>query len=136
MSDTPTIPASHHDLLDAATAVLGTVGPDGRPQLSAVWFLAEDGAIRLSLSTSRQKVRNLRANPAMTLFVLDPATPTRYLEVRGDALIEDDPHYALADRVGQKYDADLRAFDGEGATRVAVTLLPTRVNAVDLLAEA
>ncbi|MGC8510368.1 MAG: PPOX class F420-dependent oxidoreductase [Acidimicrobiales bacterium] len=136
MSDTPTIPASHRDLLDAATAVLATVGPDGRPQLSAVWFLAEDGAIRLSLSTSRQKVRNLRANPAMTLFVLDPATPTRYLEVRGDALIEDDPHYALADRVGRKYDVDLRAFDVEGATRVAVTLHPTRVNAVDLLADA
>ncbi len=136
MSTVPAIPASHRDLLDAATAVLATVGPDGRPQLSAVWFLAEGDTIRLSLSTARQKVRNLRTNPALTLFVLDPAAPTRYLEVRGDAQVEEDPNYELADRVGRKYDADLRAFDGEGATRVAVTLHPTRVNAVDLLADA
>ncbi len=134
MAATPSVPASHRDLLDAATAVLATIGPDGRPQLSAVWFLTEDDEIRLSLSTSRQKVRNLRANPAITLFILDPAAPTRYLEVRGDAQVEDDPHYALADRVGRKYNANLRDFDGEGATRVAVTLRPTRVNAIDLLA--
>lgn len=128
------IPDSHRDLLDSATAVLATNGPDGRPQLSAVWFLAEDGVIRLSLHTSRQKVKNLRANPALTFFILDPAAPTRYLEVRGDAEVLDDPDYAFADRVGAKYGADLRAWDGPGASRVIVTVKPTRVNAVDMAA--
>ena len=129
-----TIPSTHHDLLDSATAILATNGPDGRPQLSAVWFLAEDGVVRLSLHTSRQKVKNLRANPAMTFFILDALAPTRYLEVRGDAEIADDPDYAFADRVGAKYDADLRAWDGPGTSRVVVTLRPTRVNAVDMAA--
>ena len=128
----PTIPASHRDLLEAATAVLATVGPDGRPQLSAVWFLAEGDTIRVSLNTTRQKVKNLRANPSITFFVLDPNTPTRYLEVRGDAALQDDPGYAFADRVGQKYGADLRAFDGPDGQRVVVTVRPTRVNAVDM----
>ncbi len=128
------IPDSHRDLLESATAILATNGPDGRPQLSAVWFLAEDGVIRLSLHTSRQKVKNLRANPALTFFILDPAAPTRYLEVRGDAEVVDDPDYAFADRVGAKYGADLRAWDGPGATRVIVTVHPTRVNAVDMAA--
>jgi PPOX class probable F420-dependent enzyme len=131
---TPIIPDSHRDLLESATAILATNGPDGRPQLSAVWFLAEDDVIRLSLHTSRQKVKNLRANPALTFFILDPAAPTRYLEVRGDAEVVDDPDYAFADRVGAKYGADLRAWDGPGASRVIVTVKPTRVNAVDMAA--
>ncbi len=131
---TTSIPDSHRDLLEAATAVLATNGPDGRPQLSAVWFLAEHDTIRVSLHTSRQKVKNMRAHPAVTFFVLDPAAPTRYLEVRGDAEITDDEGYAFADKIGAKYGADLRAFDGPAQSRVVITIHPTRVNAIDLLA--
>jgi PPOX class probable F420-dependent enzyme len=128
------VPDTHKDLLQSATAVLATVGADGRPQLSAVWFLADDDQIRLSLNTTRQKVKNLRANPAVNLFILDSSTPTRYLEIRGDAELADDPDYAFADRVGQKYGADLKAFDGDDGHRVVVTLKPVRVNAVDMQA--
>ncbi|HEU5153030.1 MAG TPA: PPOX class F420-dependent oxidoreductase [Iamia sp.] len=125
------IPESHRDLLDAPVATLATIGPDGRPQLSAVWFLADADGIRISLNSTRQKTKNLSANPAATLFVLDPANPMRYLEVRGDATQALDPDYAFADQVGQKYGGvDLRQMDGEGETRVVVTLHPTRVNAV------
>jgi PPOX class probable F420-dependent enzyme len=131
---TATIPASHHDLLRADTAVLATVGPDGRPQLSAVWFLPDGDTLRVSLNATRQKVKNLRANPAVTFFVLDPANPQRYLEVRGDAELSDDADYAFADEVGKKYGADLRAYDGPNATRLVVTIHPTRVNAVDMTA--
>jgi hypothetical protein len=60
----PAIPASHRDLLDGQVATLGTIGPDGRPQLSAVWFLADGDTVRLSLNTARQKTKNLQANPA------------------------------------------------------------------------
>lgn len=127
-----TIPESHRDLLESDVAVLATIGSDRRPQLSAIWFLADDDGIRLSLNTSRQKVRNLRANPAVNLFILDRVAPTRYLEIRGDAEVADDSAYALADRVGQKYGADLRTFDGANPHRVAVTIRPTRVNAVDM----
>ena len=126
------VPETHLDLLDAATAVLATIGPDGRPQLTAVWFLRDGDDVRLSLNSDRQKVKNLVANPAVTLFVLDPDTPSRYLEIRGDAVIEDDPDYAFADRVGTKYGADLRSFDADGARRVVVTLRPERINAVDM----
>ena len=126
------IPDSHQDLLQLPVATLATVGPDGRPQLSAVWFLAEDGELRLSLNTERQKVRNLQQRPACTLFLLDLANPYRYLEVRGDAEITPDEDYAFADRVGMKYGSDLRAMDGPGQSRVVVTVRPVRVNAVDL----
>jgi len=127
-----TIPGSHLDLTEQPVATLATIGPDGRPQVSAVWFLYEDGQLRVSLNTTRQKAKNLRANPAATLFILDPSG-YRYLEVRGDAAIEPDDDYVFADRVAAKYGGtDLRQMDGPGQTRVRVTIEPVRVNAVDM----
>jgi PPOX class probable F420-dependent enzyme len=130
----PAIPASHRDLLDGQFATLATVGPDGRPQLSEVWFLAEDDVIGLSLNTTRQKTKNLLANPAANLFLLDLATPYRYLEIRGDAEISADDDYSFADRLGAKYDANLRDRDLPGQSRVKVIVRPVRVNAVDMRA--
>lgn len=130
--DIPTVPESHRDLLDARTAVLATVGKDHRPQVSAVWFLSVDGVIHLSLNTARQKVRNLRANPAATVFILDPDNSQRYLEIRGDAGMAPDLDYRFAELVGQKYNVDLGAFDHPGDERVVVTIHPRRINAVDL----
>ena len=130
----PAIPASHRDLLDGQFATLATVGPDGRPQLSEVWFLAEDDVIGLSLNTTRQKTKNLLANPAANLFLLDLAVPYRYLEVRGDAEISTDDDYSYADRLGAKYDANLRDRDRPGQSRVKVIIRPVRVNAVDMRA--
>lgn len=79
-------------------------------------------------------VKNLRANPAVTSFVLDRTAATRYLEIRGDADIADDPGYGFAGEVGKKYRADLRAYDGENQNRVLVTIHPVRINAVDVAA--
>jgi PPOX class probable F420-dependent enzyme len=128
-----TIPDSHRDLLDAPVATLATVGADGRPQLSAVWFLADDDGVRLSLNNSRQKTKNLTNNSAATLFILDTANPARYLELRGNATLTSDDDYAFADKVGAKYGGvDLRNMDQPGQSRVVVTIDPVRVNAVDL----
>jgi PPOX class probable F420-dependent enzyme len=128
----PEIPASHRDLLDSQFATLATVGPDGRPQLSEVWFLAENDTIALSLNTARQKTRNLRANPAANVFLLDLAVPYRYLEIRGDAAITPEDDYSFASKVGAKYDADLRIHDQPGQSRVKVVIRPVRVNAVNM----
>src|SRR5579884_1192998 len=130
----PSIPDSHRDLLAASTAVMATIGPDGRPQLSAVWFLAQDNTVRVSLNTTRQKVKNLRANKAVNLFILDLANPQRYLELRGDAQLDDDADYSFAREIGAKYGADVRAYDPPGSSRVVATIIPTRINAVDLSA--
>jgi PPOX class probable F420-dependent enzyme len=125
---TTTIPRSHIDLLDLPVATLGTVDPDGRPQLTEVWFLAEDGQVKFSLNTARQKVRNLQNMPACSVLLLDLANPYRYVEIRGDAVLEPDDDYAFADRVGAKYGADLRANDRPGDRRVVVTVRPARVH--------
>lgn len=124
-----TFPESHQDLLEADVATLSTNGPDGYPQVTALWFLFEDDTIKMSLATTRQKVKNLQADPKCTFFVLDTDNPYRTLEVRARAEIEPDPDYAFADKLGAKYgDVDLREMDGPGATRVVVSLEPVKVN--------
>ena len=124
----PPIPASHRDLLDGQFATLGTVGPDGRPQLTEVWFLADGETVALSLNTSRQKTKNLMANPAASLFLLDLANAYRYVELRGDAEISADDDYTFADQLGAKYHANLRDRDQPGDSRVRVIIRPVRVH--------
>ena len=124
-----TFPESHQDLLQAEVATLATIGSDGFPQVTALWFLFDDDALKLSLNTSRQKVKNLQARPECTLFILDPANPYRTLEVRARAEITPDADYAFAKKLGAKYGgADFSANDRPGETRVVVSLQPVKVN--------
>jgi PPOX class probable F420-dependent enzyme len=126
------IPETHRDLLDSQCATLATISPDGRPQLTEVWFLDDGDSVAISLAASRQKTKNLTRNPHCSVFILDLGNPYRYLELRGDAEIEPDADYAFATRVGAKYDADLREYDQPGEKRVVARIRPARVNAVDM----
>jgi PPOX class probable F420-dependent enzyme len=123
-------PESHQDLLNAPVAMLATIGQDGYPQITALWFLLDDdGILKLSLNTTRQKVKNLQAHPECTFFILDTANPYRTLEVRARAEIRPDVDYAFAKKLGAKYGgADLSANDRPGETRVVVSLQPVKVN--------
>src|SRR4051794_35234396 len=125
-----TFPASHEDLLTAPVGVLATNGSDGFPQVSALWFLYdEDGTVRLSLNTTRQKLKNMQKRPEVAFFILDPANPYRTLEVRARAEIQEDNDGAFALKLATKYGgADVRNNDRPGETRVVVTLHPVKVN--------
>ncbi len=126
-------PDSHSDLLAGQFASLATIDDNGFPQVTEVWFLLEDGEVKLSLNTARKKTRNLAARPQCSLFLLDLTNPYRYLEVRGTARIEPDDDYAFAERVGAKYGgADLRVHDQPGETRVVVTIEPVKVHPIDM----
>jgi PPOX class probable F420-dependent enzyme len=127
-----TIPESHRDLLDGEFATLATVGEDGYPHLSEVWFVTEGDQIALSLNTARQKVKNLETEPNCTLLILDLANPYRYLEIRGRADVEPDPDLEFARTVGAKYGSDLAVHDAPGDRRVVVRIVPARVRAVDM----
>lgn len=124
------IPESHRGLLESCQiVVLATVGPDGFPQTSAVWFaLDSSGMPIMSLNTTRQKVKNLRRHPECSLLFIDPATPYRTLEIRARAEMQPDPNYETAGLVGAKYQADLRTRDKPGESRVAVRFTPTKIN--------
>jgi hypothetical protein len=52
--------------------------------------------------------------------------------VRGRARVEPDDDYAFAAKLGEKYGADLRQYDGPGQSRVVVTVEPTKVYPVNM----
>jgi hypothetical protein len=56
-----TFPDSHRDPLDAQVATLATVGGDGLPQLTEIWFLYDEGELKLALNTSRLKTATSRS---------------------------------------------------------------------------
>jgi PPOX class probable F420-dependent enzyme len=127
-----TFPDTHRALLDAPVATMATMGGDGLPQLTEVWFLHDDGELKTSLNTSRLKTRNLQKRPECALLILDLEDPRRYLSVRGRAEIEPDDDYAFATKLGAKYGADLKVHDGPADSRVVVTIVPSNVYAVDM----
>jgi len=127
-----TFPKSHSDLLDAQVATLATIGGDGFPQLTELWFLYDEGELKTSLNTSRLKTRNLMKRPECSMMVLDLNNPYRYLVVRGNAKIEPDDDYAFANKLGAKYSADVSVHDQPGDKRVVVTIEPTNIYPVDM----
>jgi PPOX class probable F420-dependent enzyme len=122
------IPDSHRDLIEApGIATLSTVGTDGTPQVTALWYLADGDTVKTSLMTSRQKYRNIAAHPKATLFIIDPANPFRTLEVRAEASVDDDPDLALFERIVRHYGQDPDNFPAPRDNRVVLTLTPTHV---------
>lgn len=123
-----TIPKTHRDLLDAPIPVaLTTIGPSGYPQVTAVWAISDGETVVISLTTARQKLKNLQARPQANVFVIDPANSYRTLEVRGDVTVEPDPDLTALAEVLAGYNTDLASFSGPKGDRMKVTLHPTRV---------
>jgi PPOX class probable F420-dependent enzyme len=128
---TPSIPDTHRDIVENGQVVtLATIGPDGFPQVSAVWYLVDDdGTVAMSLNTARQKTKNLQRTPESTLFFVDPTNPYRTVEIRSRADVQPDPDYVFADRIGARYGgANLRDNDRPGDSRVVVRFVPVKIN--------
>ena len=122
------IPATFHDLLDNPIPVaLPTIGPKGYPQVTYVWVIRDGDTLVTSLTEARQKLKNLRARPQGTVFVVDPANPYRTLEIRGEVTITPDPELETLSTVLAAYGTTLDAFAGPKDDRVTVRLTPLRV---------
>jgi hypothetical protein len=126
------IPETHADLLDKkAFAHAATIGPDGAPQSSPVWFGWDGECLLLSLTTGRQKYRNLQSNPRIAVSLTDPDNPYRYLEIRGTVAIEDDPGNAFINSMAKKYmGEDEYPWPQPGDHRVVVRVTPEHTTAM------
>ena len=70
------IPESHRDLLERpVVGVLATINPDGSPQASPVWLDYDGTFVRVNSARGRQKDRNMRARPRVSLCWSIPITP-------------------------------------------------------------
>jgi PPOX class probable F420-dependent enzyme len=123
------IPPELVGLLEStAVAFVSTIGPRGEPQTTPLWFLWEDGVVRFSLVEGRQKLRNLRRDPRISVVIVNPAEPTWYIELRGhvDALTPD-PDLVLERKVAEKYTGGHHDVEPPGTQRFASSVVVERI---------
>lgn len=78
------IPEKYRDLFSKrAFASLGTLMPDGRPQVTPVWCDLEGDLVVFNSAKGRQKDRNVRRDPRVAIAIVDPEIPTAIWKFAG-----------------------------------------------------
>jgi PPOX class probable F420-dependent enzyme len=128
---TATIPQQFQDLLTKkAFAHLGTIMPDGSPQVTPVWFDFDGNHVRVNSAKGRVKDKNMRRNAQVALAIQDPENPYRYLGVRGRVVeITENGADAHIDSLAKKYLGQDRYPNRKpGEIRVIYRIRPERVS--------
>ncbi|HYL98389.1 MAG TPA: PPOX class F420-dependent oxidoreductase [Blastocatellia bacterium] len=127
------IPDNYKDLFDKkAFANLATVMPDGTPQVTPVWVDYDGKHLLVNSARGRQKDKNMKRNAAVSLAILDPDNPYRYLEVRGKvAEITEEGADAHIDKMAKKYmGVDKYPYRRPGEVRVLYKIEPERTSSM------
>ena len=121
------IPEKYLDLFQKkAFANLATVMEDGSPQVTPVWCDYDGSNVLINTARGRMKDKNMRRNPRVSLSIMDPENPYRYLEIRGkvsEATEQGaDQHI---DKMAKKYlGAEKYPWNRPGDERVVVVVRP------------
>jgi len=98
------VPPSHLDLLTRPVCgVLTTMRADGQPRSSLVWVDHDGVCATVNTTLERRKGRDLRVNPKVSLLVVDPDNPSRFIQIRGDAELVRDGALDHLDALTRKY---------------------------------
>ena len=121
------IPEKYLDLFQKrAFASLGTLMPDGSPQVTPVWIDLEGGRLVVNSAKGRAKDRNMRRDPRVSLAIQDPDNPYRYLEIRGRVVeVTEKGADQHIDRMAKKYlGKDSYPYRQQGEVRVRYIIEP------------
>lgn len=123
-------------------AVLATLGPDGQPVLTPIWYLYQDGLLYMRTGVESIKAGNVRRDQRVTVCVQDERPPYRSVTIHGRASIgpeEEGLDAAIARRylgaVGGAF--YLRTASGavEQSAEVTLVVRPERVVTQDFSPE-
>ena len=125
------IPEKYLDLFDKkAFGSLGTIMPDGSPQVTPVWVDHEGDTVLVNTAKGRQKDKNVQRDPRVSITLIDPDNPYRYLEIRG-RVVEATEKGAKdhIDKMAKKYlGVDKYPYAKPGEQRLLLRIEPERVS--------
>jgi len=128
-----TIPEKYVDLFQKpAFGSLGTLMKDGSPQVTPVWIDYDGKYVRFNSALGRVKDKNVRRDPRVSVTVLDPANPYRYLEIRGRVVeITQNGADDHINKLSQKYLGNpVYPFRQPGEVRVTYKIEPQKVSSM------
>jgi PPOX class probable F420-dependent enzyme len=96
---------------EPVTQVLGIIGPDGRPNMTPMWFDYEGDNVLVNVATHRMKYGWIKKNPQLTSVLMNPANPYHWMSIKHTVereISEDDPTEgarvtAHVDKIWTKY---------------------------------
>ncbi|WP_433525595.1 pyridoxamine 5'-phosphate oxidase family protein [Nocardia pseudovaccinii] len=121
-------------------ATLATIGPNGAPHLTAMWYALIDGEIWFETKAKSQKAVNLGRDPRVTCMVEAGQTydQLRGVSIEGHAEIIDDPDklFAVGESVWERYTGpyseEVRPLVEQMLNkRIAVRVVPDRLRSWD-----
>lgn len=125
------IPSGYLDLFDKKTfAHVTTFNPDGTPQTTPVWIDYDPEANHILVNTERgrRKERNAAADPRVSVSMLDPENPYRYLSVTGEVTaITTDGARAHIDTLAERYTGTAEYPNEIQTERVFLRIQPEQI---------
>jgi|SRR5579862_6702583 len=113
--------------------VVTTLRRDGSPHSTVVWVDEHDGRILFNTAEGRCKPRELRADPRVSILVLDPSDAYRWLAASGTAELTHEGADEQIDKLAKKYlGKDEYPFRKPDEQRVLVRITPDRVDSYGL----
>jgi PPOX class probable F420-dependent enzyme len=80
-----------------------TLRRDGSPHATIVWVDVRDGVVGFNTARGRAKVRHIERDPRVSLLVVDPNDPYKWVAVAGRAELVDDGADEQIDKLAKKY---------------------------------
>jgi PPOX class probable F420-dependent enzyme len=95
--------------------VLGTIGKDGQPVLTPIWYLYRGGKIYMRTARESVKAQNILRDPRVSLCVQDERPPYASVTVYGTATVDEETE-GLAKDIATRY---LGAIAGRAYLQIA-----------------
>ncbi|MCC7090293.1 MAG: PPOX class F420-dependent oxidoreductase [Chloroflexi bacterium] len=118
-------------------AVVATAGPTGKPHAMPVWYAWRDGKVLFHTGADSKKMRNLRANPRVSVVVDSKVAPYKVVVIEGraregagdGALATEIAIHYLGEQFGSRY------VEQSGGPGTLVTVEPDKIISWDYARE-
>lgn len=119
-------------LQKAALCYVGTIMPDGSPQLTQTWVDTDGTHVLINTWRGSRKVANLERDPRVSVAVSDPKQPSSYSELRGRVTsITEEGAVEHIEKLSQRYLGRAYPwFGGRNQTRLLVLIEPMKVHRI------